>query len=451
MSFDPQIAARRFGTGLSPVHAPPQSVAAMMEALRGPDLSAARWPVPEFATAKPDVFDFRAVQALIADPATEAEGRAQKSALAVVQREKRHADFSATLIRAVHAPDGLRERLVQFWAGHFALRSRNFMTTHLVTPFVENAIRPHVAGDFATMLRAVVTHPMMVTYLDQTASFGPNSRNARGRGLNENLAREVLELHTLGADGPYTQDDVIQFAEALTGLIWSRRGMEPEYRAAQAEPGAETVLGVTYYAVADMAVIHAILDDLARHPATARHLARKMARHFVADTPDPALVTVMAEAYGTGDLAAMTEAMLTHPAAWSPMAEKVRQPFDYVVAACRALNVPEAALFPADLRQGQRDFRNFLALMGQSWEDPPDPSGWPEAGEAWIAAQFLAARIDWAMKVPARLLPDLPDPRDVVGAAFADPPPEVVAAVEAAEDRRTGLAVILASAAFQRR
>lgn len=451
MAFDPQLAAIRFGTGLSPVIAPPESVAAMMARLRGPDLMASRYPISEFAATKPDVTDFRAMQALVADPATVAEGEALKAALAEEQRLIRHRHFGASLARAVHAPDGLRERLVQFWASHFALRSRNFMTHHLVTPFVESAIRTHVAGDFATMLRGVVTHPMMILYLDQTASFGPNSRSARGRGLNENLAREVLELHTLGADGPYAQDDVVQFAEALTGLIWSRRDMAAEYRPAQAEPGAEIILGVTYGADADIAVIHQILDDLARHPATARHLAWKMAHHFVSDTPDPDLVEAMAGAYGTGDLGAMTEAMLSHPAAWHPVRAKVRWPFDYIAAAARALHVPDAALMPATRQEGQRDFRNFLGLMGQPWEEPPDPSGWPDVAEAWVSAQFLAARIDWAMRVPVRLLPDLPDPRAFVATAFAGPPPEVARAAAAAEDRRTGIGVILASAAFQRR
>lgn len=346
MSFDPHLAAIRFGMGLSPVTPPPASAGAMMAALRGPDLMAARYPISGFATTKPDVTDFRAMQGLLADPLTAAAGEALKTALAEEQRQIRHNQFGATLSRAVHAPDGLRERLVQFWANHFTLRSRNFMTHHLVAPFVESAIRPHVAGDFAVMLRGVVTHPMMILYLDQSASFGPNARSARGRGLNENLAREVLELHTLGVDGPYTQQDVIQFAEALTGLSWSRRAMVADYRSNQAEPGAETVLGITYGAEADIAVIHDILDDLARHPATARHLAGKMARHFVSDMPAPDLVDAMAVAYGGGDLAAMTEEMLAHPAAWHPLRVKVRWPFDYIAAAARALHVPDTRLRP---------------------------------------------------------------------------------------------------------
>ena len=457
MPFDPHLAAIRFGTGLSPVIAPPVSVAAMLEALHGPDLMAARYPIAQFVDATPDIMTFRAVADLRRDtrdtPRAE-EGEDAHRALQEQQRLAQYHDFTATLARMVRAPDGLRERLVQFWADHFTVIARNGMTRHLVTPFIESAIRPHVAGDFRLMLRAVVTHPMMLAYLDQNSSFGPESDQGlrQGRGLNENLAREVMELYTLGVGGPYTQPDIIEFAQVLTGLHWPMRGMEAVYAPPRAEPGAETVLGVTYAAEADLAVIHAVLDDLARHPATATHLARKMAQHFVADDPDADMVAAMVAAYGADcDLGAMVAAMLNHPAAWTPVRDKARWPLEYVAAALRALDVPEEALRNPDRRDGAGTLLNPLTGMGQSWQAPPDPSGWPKTAAGWITPQFLAARIDWAMRMPTRILPDLPDPRDFARSAYGDPPPEVVFAAEAAEDRRTGIGILLSAAAFHRR
>jgi uncharacterized protein (DUF1800 family) len=320
---------------------------------------------------------------------------------------------------------------------------------------VEEAIRPHVAGRFADMLRAVTTHPMMLDYLDQSRSVGPNSDAARRRdtGLNENLARELLELHTLGVDGPYDQRDVRELAELLTGLA-----ADPDrgtvWRPDAAEPGAETVLGVTFSAEADLATVHAALDMLAAHPATARHLGRKIARHFVADDPDPALVEALAATFAAtgGDLLAVTATLLDHPAAWAGGPGKVKPPFAFLASALRAFAVPEATIRQTDPQEAQRLFLGPLALMGQPWETPPGPNGWPEEAAAWVAPQFVAARIDWAMTRPRRLIAELPDPRAFVAAALGPLAPEaVIFAAGAAEDRATGIGIVLASPAFQRR
>ncbi len=457
MPFVPEIAAIRFGTGLSPVIAPPASAGDMIARLTGPDHIARDFPIPQFADATPTPGQFRALSRLRRDddPAISAAAQEEHDRLTARANALRLATFGATLARWVHTADGLRERLVAFWANHFTVRSKSGQTAHLVTPFVEEAIRPNITGRFADLLAAVITHPMMLAYLDQTDSMGPNSDAAqrRDRGLNENLARELLELHTVGVDGPYDQDDVRQLAELLTGLGWDMDAGRTVYRPAYAEPGAETVLDTAYPARADLSTIRAALEGLAAHPATARFISVKLARHFIADDPPEALVDTLDAAFrdSGGDLLAVVTALLEHPLAWANPAAKVRMPFEYVAAGLRALAVPPAVLIETDVRESRRRFQIPLTVMGQPWEQAPGPDGWADEAAAWITPQFMAGRIEWAMRAPVALLPDLPDPRDFVAAALSPVPDPVAFAAAAAEDRPTGIGVVLASAAFQRR
>ncbi len=460
MPFDPDLGAIRFGTGLSPAVPPPADAASMLSALAGPDRAAARWPIPVFAQAEPTMPDMAklAKERRNAEKAGIAEDIAAVQARYVVQRDAARAlglaNFGATVARGIGAEDAFRERLTWFWADHFTVRAKQGIIAHLVTPYVEEAIRPHVGGRFADMLKAVVTHPMMLLYLDQSASVGPDSRAARGgrKGLNENLARELLELHTVGVNGPYTQDDVRQMAELLTGLTVDRMDGFA-YNPRQAEPGAETVLGVTYSDQSSLETIFAALDDLAVNPATAQFIAGQIAGHFVADEPDPALVAAMAATFSQtgGDLAAVYATMLDHPASWLTEGGKVKQPLRFVVSALRALGVDAdevAGATPQTLRQR---LQQPLVLMGQTWEKPVGPDGWAEAAGAWITPQGMAARINWAMSAPGRLVKDLPDPRDLVLTALGPTPPDpVVFAARAAESKVEGVGVILSSAAFQR-
>ncbi|WP_101067788.1 DUF1800 domain-containing protein, partial [Roseovarius salinarum] len=361
------------------------------------------------------------------------------------------------LLRRALGEDGLRERLTAFWADHFTAVGKGALMRELHTPHVEQAVRPHVAGRFSEMVRAVATQPMMLRYLDQHRSVGPNSRaaerNRRLGGLNENLAREMLELHTLGPAGPYDQADVRELAELLTGLTFNARDGFV-FRADRAEPGAETVLGVSYGGRGGrLSDIHAALDDLATHPATARHIAKKLAVHFVSDAPAPDLVAHMAARFAAadGDLAQVYAAMLEHPAAWDPVARNVKAPVDFVGSALRALDIVPGHL-PRDRPGEMRDtLLTPLALMGQEWARPLAPDGWPEDDAAWITPQRLAARLQWAMSAPFLLRKVLPDPRDFVHVALgARAPNDVIAAARASESRAEGIGVVLASPAFQR-
>lgn len=361
------------------------------------------------------------------------------------------------LARAIDAEDGYRERLVRFWSDHFTVRAKRQHERPLPTAFADEAIRPNLTAPFAQLLRAAVLHPAMLFFLDQTTSVGPESPfgQRRGSGLNENLARELLELHTLGVNGTYDQADVRQLAKLLTGLgVTNGDGMIFDPRRAQ--PGAETVLGRVYGSdrPARLEDVLAVLDDLATHPETASHLSRKLAVHFVSDTPTNAMVEDIAAIWvrSGGDLKAVSLALCTHPDAQSEVLAKARQPFDFVVAACRALDIDGAAIKALSARDLRRGFVAPLALMGQRWQEPGGPDGWEEATEHWITPQGLAARIDWAMRMPGRLRRKLPDARDFVDHALVDlAGPELRQLVARAEHNAEGVGLVLASPLFNRR
>ncbi|EPX82769.1 Uncharacterized protein putative in bacteria [Rubellimicrobium thermophilum DSM 16684] len=457
MTFDPHLAAIRFGTGLSPYLPPPSSIEAMLERLAGPDVAARAIPAMSYteALAIERAFAQANRQARNGETAAiRAAARAERDRLRRLVEPTRLAQFRTVLARQVASEDALRERLLLFWANHFTARPKTTVAGILIAPYVEEAIRPHVAGRFADMLTAVALHPVMVAYLDQARSIGPGSIQGRqsGRGLNENYARELLELHTVGVGGGYTQEDVRQLALLLTGVTVAEG--QTVYRPRWAEPGAETVLGRTYPAEADLATVQAVLADLAVRPETARHLARKLAVHFVSDAPEERLVEALAGEWlaSGGDLLAVTGALLRHPAAWSPRKDKVKPPVDFIASALRALGLGADFLLPLGFRETRRLLANPLAVMGQPWQDPPGPDGWPEAPEAWITPQFMAARIDWAMNRPEEMQPDLPDPRDFVRIALGPAArEEVIFAAHAAERPSEAIGVILASSDFQRR
>jgi uncharacterized protein (DUF1800 family) len=356
-----------------------------------------------------------------------------------------------------HGPAAdFHERLVWFWADHFTAAARRLRDQMLPAAFVDDAIRPHVTGPFRTLLRAAILHPAMLIYLDKQVSVGPGSRigQRHGAGLNENLARELLELHTLGVGSGYTQADVTELAELLTGLAVDRaEGTLFDPR--RAEPGAETVLGQQFGGdPARIEHIHAVLDALAARPETARHIARKLAVHFVADTPDPGLVDRLAATFADsgGDLGTVAAALAADPVARDTPPAKVRRPFEVLVAGLRALGLSGAEVMELRQQVANRHLLAPMAAMGQPWLAPAGPDGWPEEAEAWITPQRLAARIDWAMTAPAVLVPELPDPREMAVAALGGLAAGTLAfAVGGAEVRSEGIGLVLAAPAFNRR
>lgn len=351
-----------------------------------------------------------------------------------------------------HEPQiGVAERLVWFWSNHFCVAVGKALPVRgTAGSFEREAIRPHVFGRFADMLFAVESHPTMLIYLDNRESIGPNSpagRNRR-RGLNENLAREILELHTLGVTGGYGQADVTALAHLITG--WTIAGDEGRlgppgvfaFNPNLHEPGAHTLLGKTY-PEPGLARGRQALDDIARHPATASHIALKLARHFVADAPPKPLVAKLAQVFrdSDGDLFAVSRALVTDDAAWAPDMRKVRSPLEFTVAACRATGTrPE----PPQLIGG-------LQAMGQSIWAPAGPNGFSDLTAHWASSEAIKTRLDVAAGLARRVAGRI-NPNDLTEAVIG---PGVSAetrqAVARAESRAQGLALLLMSPEFQRR
>ncbi|AHD08714.1 DUF1800 domain-containing protein [Phaeobacter gallaeciensis] len=465
MRFDPELAEIRFGCGLSPRHAPPVGPEEMLAALRAPDVAATDWPIPGFDGALADARAYSAARrtrkAAIGSPLFDARDKDLKRQRALM-RDHQAAWFTQRLLRCITTPNGFRERLTLFWADHFTAQGKIAALRYGATPYVESAIRPNIAARFEDLLIAAVTSPLMLHYLDQHRSTGPNSRRAkrvarrRGRqvGLNENLAREVLELHTLGVGGPYGQQDVRQLAELFTGMIYDiNNGFK--FAPGWAEPGGETVLGQPYDVdVTGLEAIKQALRDLARHPATADHLARKLVVHFTRDTPDPVLVAHLADRYRatSGDLMQVYAALLEHPAAWESDLGNVKPPFAYLASACRALAMPPEALTKLSRPQVNRFFLRPMQRMGQRWEFSGGPDGWSEADGDWITPQALAERLRWCMSVPTQLMGAVPPPRTALQDALGSRSSARLRFVAtAAETEREAVGLILAAPAFQRR
>lgn len=462
LEFDTQLAEIRFGYGLSPIVSGPGRPEAMLAGLRGPDEIAQRFPIEPFSAFRDRIVAAQQQFMMERDnrgtPVAETS-RKKRREMNQQARTSMYEWIGQTMLRRAHTKTAFRERLVAFWADHFTAQGKGNVKRWATSPYIEDAIRPHISGRFSDLVLAAVMHPLMLDYLDQTKSMGPNSRRAqriasqRPAGLNENLAREVLELHTLGVDGPYGQEDVRQLAELFAGLSFQPQGGF-KFRKDFVEPGSETVLGKTYPDAASVEPVREVLQDLSIHPATGRHIARKLAVHFVSDTPDPDLVEQIAQSFTTseGDLMVVYQVLLSHPSSWSPDLMNFKPPIDFVSSAARALAIPDNAFGNYKRKDYVQVFDHRLAEMGQPWERPFGPDGWPEDDKHWITPQGLATRLRWAMGMPARLVEELPDPRDFARAALGNHGAETVHfAAGAAETRWEGIGLVLMSPQFQRR
>ncbi len=355
-------------------------------------------------------------------------------------------DATAQLTNALTTPAPFRERLVWFWTNHFTISLRRGQCAALAGAFVEEAIRPHVTSRFADMLLAVMRHPAMLLYLDNAGSVGPDSPAGRRgeRGLNENLARECLELHTVSPAAGYTQADVTNFARVLTGWSIDLRSDPPgfRFRPFAHEPGEQVVMGRRFPPGEEGGI--AALQFLAAHPATHRFLATELARHFVADDPPEDAVRriegVLRDSNGNLGLAAAT--LLTLEAAWQPQT-KLRTPLDYVIAALRALDAPPPG-------QDQPFLVHALAGLGQPMWTAPQPNGWPDRAADWAGPEALVRRIDWAYAAAGHAYGL--DPAEVADASLGPLlRPATTEAMQRAGSRRDALTLLLSSPEFQRR
>lgn len=359
------------------------------------------------------------------------------------------AEISARLERVRQADIGYVERLVAFWTNHFAIEAgAGQIERGLVGAFEREAIRPHVLGRFADMLLAVTRHPAMLAYLNNAASVGPDSPvgKRRDRGLNENHARELMELHTLGVGAGYTQADVTALAQVLSGWSFSRGEGDQSsiggftFRANAHEPGARTILGRVYDQAGEKQGL-AVLADLANHPATATHIATKFARSFVADDPPTSLVARLAATFQTsgGDLLQLSRDLIESEEAWQGPG-KFRTPQQFVWASIRALDIqPRPALVARILR-----------TLGQMPWDPPSPAGFDDLSATWLAPDAMTSRLDAAEQL-AELIDPTTDPTDLLDDLFGGTASaKTREAVTRAESRAQGVAILLMSPDFQR-
>jgi uncharacterized protein (DUF1800 family) len=385
-----------------------------------------------------------------------------------VVRPLYHSGLKARMESALTTRTDFAERLVHFWSNHFTVSGTKTQVLGLAAAYENDAIRPNIMGRFEDLLIAAVRHPAMLVYLDQDSSIGPNSPlaqraaqrdNGKDRGLNENLAREILELHTLGVNGGYAQADVTELARAMTGITLAvgprlKQMQKPGspmqqlaggavYIAQLHEPGERRLLGARYtQSGLDQAT--AALTSLARHPATARFVATKLARHFVADTPPPALVTHLADVFtqSGGDLPSVYRALIERPESWATPLAKFKTPWEHVISGLRGVGTNNL--------DGEKA-AGLFTQMGQAIFRAPSPAGWPDVAETWAAPDALFKRVEYASSLATRLGEQL-DARLLADRIL----PGVLSnttrlAIERAESGRQALALLLAAPEFLRR
>jgi uncharacterized protein (DUF1800 family) len=390
------------------------------------------------------------------------EMQAARKLARVVGRDAYVALVGARMTAALTTPAPFVERLIHFWANHFAISADKLTVVGMGGLLEVEAIRPHVLGKFSDMVLAVEQHPAMLLYLDQAQSVGPDSpigarvaaRGKRKIGLNENLAREILELHTLGVRTGYTQADVTEFARAMTGwtIAGVTRGPMQRFLTNAApgdfafvpplhQPGERTIMR-RRYAAAGEGQAKAVLLDLAAHPATATHIATKLARHFTADIPPPRLVERLANAFRTsgGDLPSVYRVLIDAPEVWTAK-PKFKSPWDWSVSALRAVGVTSI--------EGQQA-ANMLKQLGQPVWRPGSPAGFEDSDATWAGPDALFRRVETAGRLATR--GSGLDARNTAEVVLADSlTPATASAISRCESPAEGLALILVCPEFMRR
>jgi uncharacterized protein (DUF1800 family) len=348
---------------------------------------------------------------------------------------------------ATGAGIGFVERLVWFWSNHFCVSADKVVAA--AGPYEREAIRPRVLGRFVDLLQAVESHSAMLVYLDNVQSIGPNSIAGidRDKGLNENLAREILELHTLGVRSGYSQADVTNFAKVLTGWTWlppgePLHGGEFVFNKLLHEPGPQTVLGKSY-PEGGVEQGRAVLADLARHPATARHIAQKLAQHFVADQPPPALVGKLEKTFrdSNGDLKQVAKSLVMADEAWTPQRTKLKRPSEWIAGALRATGAQAAVPVPR--------LMGAQAALGEALWRPPAPNGFSDSEAAWIDG--IPHRLDIANEFAGRVANQL-DPLALLDASLGPlASAQTRQTIARAESRTQAVALLLMAPEFLRR
>lgn len=438
------LAAIRFGYGRGPRTPCVASVSSLLSDVKRTSRQSARTP-----------FDIRSAKIIAFRDARSKGNLREKRRL---QREINSFfddDIRFFLSNAVDGP-GFGARLTSFWSDHFSASANSPVLRLLIPDLVDTAIRPNIAGNYFDMLRSAICHPALLIYLTQTQSTGPNSpRGANSTmGLNENLARELMELHTLGVDGAYSQGDVRNLAELLTGLSMTTSDFRTFFEPDCAEPGPFEILGHRFERE-DMSIksIEAALRMLVRHPDTARHIARKLVVHFIGEPVDDGLVSNIAQAFqiSDGDLLETYSAMLGDDRAWQPGFRKAKMPLDLIVSGLRVAGLSAEDIEGLSRGAVRQDIRLPMEVMGQDAFRPVGPDGWREDFDAWITPQGIAGRINWAFDFSRSMLQDHTVEKVLDNALGEVASDRLRDLVSAAPDEVDAKALILASPEFNRR
>lgn len=380
------------------------------------------------------------------------EARGEGTAKEHRNRMRRSAleDRKAWLVHTVGARDGYGERLAMFWSNHLAVSRSVRVVDPLRGAYENDVVRPHALGRFRDMVEASSAHPAMLLYLQQAQSFGPNSRagRKRGRGYNENYARELLELHTLGVDGGYAQSDVTTLALLLTGWGVDSPVRRPEragrgvFFRARHEPGEHAVLGRIYDGP-PRRLRSKVVADLARHPSTARFVSAKLAAAFVGPNPPEPLVQYLERTFRDteGDLREMARTLAGSDLAWEAPADAFTPPRDWLIALARAM--------PGGARPGAL-LRRMKAMGHELWA-PPSPAGFKPQGPWWLGPQAMEARVEAAGSVAARTRGIDDASRHAVALFGSALSPRSARTIAQAESVRQGLTLLAMTPEFLRR
>lgn len=351
--------------------------------------------------------------------------------------------FNFSLIEAqMNTSNGVLFRLLDFFSNHFSVSRGSDVMKVLSVTFEREAILPHILGRFDSLLIAVEQHPAMLVYLNNERSFGPNSPKGKKSGLNENLAREILELHTLGVNGGYTQSDVTEMAKAITG--WSIGNSNNgeiagfAFRKQGHEPGSRTVLGKTFVE-GGQSQGEAVLSMLANHPSTARHVSTKLARYFIDDTPPMEVIDAMVDTWLNtgGELTSVLNTLIFHNLTWQSQERQFKTPREFMVSTLRALDtstVEEKLIIP------------WLRRFGQPPLEANSPAGYSDFDYAWDSSYALLTRVDWIDMLTRRVPLDIESLMVNTGAAYF--PPQRLMQIENAGNRELSASLMLLSPDF---
>jgi uncharacterized protein (DUF1800 family) len=465
MRIETAIAANRFGLGARPgdlqkLDKDPKT--ALLDQLQGPSAPSAELAgLPRSDTVLTEVLQVRKQQREQKKKAGDEPSPKNAKKYGSLVRSLYMDQVGARFSHAVRTDYPFQERLVRFWSNHFTVSADKQPVSALAGLFENEAIRPNLNGSFFDLLLAAETHPAMILYLDNERSIGPDSMIAkpgkkrrpkkRALGTNENLAREILELHTLGVDGGYRQADVTAFANVLTG--WSIGTDQGRFKSGTPgafvfrenahEPGSQVIMGERFQQFGFHQGV-AVLRKLAAESSTARFIATKLVRQFVADQPPPEMVDRIASVFlqSGGNLPEVHAALVQSKEPWQVPLAKYKTPEEFVISSYRAFNhVPRRI----------KTVVGALEQMGQMPLQPGSPEGWPDTAEQWGGADALYKRIEWA-NAAARAAGSRPNPIEIgeqsLGANFSE---HTRMAIMRAESVVQGTTLLLASPDFQRR